>query len=45
MAYVVAATYRCKEGEEDRILEILETMAPLSRLGARLSLLPGASLA
>jgi quinol monooxygenase YgiN len=31
MAYVVAATYRCKEGEEDRILEILETVAPLSR--------------
>ena len=31
MAYVVAATYRCKEGEEDRILQILETMAPLSR--------------
>jgi quinol monooxygenase YgiN len=31
MAYVVAATYRCKEGEEDTVLEILETMGPLSR--------------
>ena len=31
MAYVVAATYRCKEGEEEKILEILETMGPLSR--------------
>jgi quinol monooxygenase YgiN len=31
MAFVVAATYRCKEGEEERVEEILETMAPLSR--------------
>lgn len=31
MAYVVAATYRAKEGEEEKIREILEIMAPLSR--------------
>jgi quinol monooxygenase YgiN len=31
MAYVVAALYRSKPGEEDRILKVLETMAPLSR--------------
>lgn len=31
MAYVVAATYRTKEGEEERVREILEIMAPLSR--------------
>jgi quinol monooxygenase YgiN len=31
MAYAVAATYRCKEGEEDALLELLETMGPLSR--------------
>jgi quinol monooxygenase YgiN len=31
MAYVVAATYRCKGGEEEAILEILETMGPPSR--------------
>jgi quinol monooxygenase YgiN len=31
MPYVVAATYRCKEGEEEKIREILETMGPLSR--------------
>jgi len=31
MAYVVAATYRAKAGEEERIREILEQMAPLSR--------------
>ncbi len=31
MAYVVAATYRTKEGEEERIREILELMTPLSR--------------
>jgi quinol monooxygenase YgiN len=31
MAYVVAATYRCKEGEEERIREILELMGPPSR--------------
>lgn len=31
MAYVVAATYRAKEGEEERISEILELMAAPSR--------------
>jgi quinol monooxygenase YgiN len=31
MAYVVAATYRCKEGEEERLREILEVMGPPSR--------------
>lgn len=31
MAYVVAATYRAKEGEEERIQEILELMAAPSR--------------
>ncbi len=31
MAYVVAATWRAKPGEEDRIQEIVEIMAPLSR--------------
>jgi quinol monooxygenase YgiN len=31
MAYVVAATYRCKEGEDERIREILELMGPPSR--------------
>ena len=31
MPYVVAATYRCKEGEEEAVREILEAMAPLSR--------------
>jgi len=31
MAYVVAATYRAKEGEEERIREILELMAAPSR--------------
>jgi quinol monooxygenase YgiN len=31
MAYVVAATYHCKEGEEETIRRILETMGPLSR--------------
>jgi quinol monooxygenase YgiN len=31
MAYVVAATYRAKEGEEEKIREILEIMGPLSR--------------
>jgi quinol monooxygenase YgiN len=29
--YVVAATYRTKENEEEKIREILEIMAPLSR--------------
>jgi quinol monooxygenase YgiN len=31
MAFVVAATYRCKEGEENRLHEILQKMGPLSR--------------
>jgi quinol monooxygenase YgiN len=31
MAYIVAATYRAKEGEEAKVREVLETMAPLSR--------------
>jgi quinol monooxygenase YgiN len=31
MAYVVAATYRVKPGEEEKVREVLETMAPLSR--------------
>jgi len=31
MAYVVAATYRAREGEEERIREILELMAAPSR--------------
>jgi quinol monooxygenase YgiN len=31
MAYVVAALYRCKPGEEEKVREVLETMAPLSR--------------
>ena len=31
MAYVVAATYRSKEGEEEKIREILEMTVPLSR--------------
>jgi quinol monooxygenase YgiN len=31
MAYIVAATYRAKEGEEEEIRQILEAMAPLSR--------------
>ncbi len=31
MAYVVAATYRTKEGEEEKIREILEITVPLSR--------------
>ena len=31
MAYVVAATYRAKEGEEEQIREILELMAAPSR--------------
>lgn len=31
MAYVVAATYRAMEGEEERIREILELMAAPSR--------------
>lgn len=31
MAYVVAATYTVKPGEEERVRAILQTMAPLSR--------------
>jgi quinol monooxygenase YgiN len=31
MAYIVAATYRAKEGKEEEIRQILEAMAPLSR--------------
>jgi quinol monooxygenase YgiN len=31
MAYVVAALWRAKAGEEDRIARIIETMTPLSR--------------
>jgi quinol monooxygenase YgiN len=31
MAYVVAATYRARENEEEKIREILDIMAPLSR--------------
>ncbi len=31
MTFVVAATYRSKKGEEEKIREILQTMAPLSR--------------
>jgi quinol monooxygenase YgiN len=31
MAFVVAATYRCKEGEENTLHEILQTMGPPSR--------------
>jgi len=31
MAYVVAATYRARDGEEERIREILELMAAPSR--------------
>ena len=31
MAYVVAALWRAKEGQEERIARILEIMTPLSR--------------
>ena len=31
MAYVVAALWRAKEGEEERIARIIQTMTPLSR--------------
>ena len=31
MAYVVAATWRAREGEEDAIARILETVVPLVR--------------
>jgi quinol monooxygenase YgiN len=31
MAYVVAATWRAKEGEQERIRETIEALTPLSR--------------
>jgi len=31
MAYVVSATWRAKEGKEDRVLEIIRELIPLSR--------------
>ena len=31
MTYAIAATWRAKEGEEERIREILEAVAPASR--------------
>jgi quinol monooxygenase YgiN len=31
MAFVVAATWTAKEGEEQRITEVIRTMTPLSR--------------
>ena len=31
MAYVVSATWRAKEGKEDRVLEIIRELTPLSR--------------
>jgi quinol monooxygenase YgiN len=31
MAYVVAALWRAKEGEQERIAELIEIMTPLSR--------------
>ena len=31
MAYVVSATWRARDGEEERIRELLETVAPLCR--------------
>jgi quinol monooxygenase YgiN len=31
MAYVVAATWRAKEGEEEKVREVIEIMGPLSR--------------
>ena len=31
MAFVVAATWRAKEGEEGRVEEVIRTMTPLSR--------------
>jgi quinol monooxygenase YgiN len=31
MAFVVAATWKAKQGEEDRILDVIRTMTPLSR--------------
>ena len=31
MAYIVAATYRCKPGEEEKVREVLQIVGPLSR--------------
>ena len=31
MAYVVSATWRARDGEEERVRELLETVAPLCR--------------
>jgi quinol monooxygenase YgiN len=31
MAFVVAAIWKAKAGEEDRILDVIKTMTPLSR--------------
>ena len=31
MAYVVAATWTAKEGQEEKILEVIKKMTPLSR--------------
>ena len=31
MAFVVAATWKAKEGEEARVLDVIKTMTPLSR--------------
>ena len=31
MAYAVAATWRARDGEEERIRQVLETLAPLCR--------------
>ncbi|MBA2557333.1 MAG: antibiotic biosynthesis monooxygenase [Chloroflexi bacterium] len=31
MAYVLAATWRAREGEEEKVRQIIETMLPLSR--------------
>ena len=35
MTYAIAATWRAKEGEEERIREILEAVAPASRAEPR----------
>jgi quinol monooxygenase YgiN len=34
MAYVLAATWRAREGEEEAVRQIIETMLPLSRAEA-----------
>jgi quinol monooxygenase YgiN len=31
MAYVVAATWRAKDGDEERVRQVIEAMGPLSR--------------